>query len=245
MSLSVCDLPRALVLGLGLAALLAACRAAPLPEGNAEVSTLNQPAPSGATLLGPGDVLRVSVYGHPELSTPTQAPPHGTRVDADGWLSLPLIDPIQVDGENLAQTREAITTALARFVQDPRVDLSLVEQSARRVYLYGEVAQPGAYVLDRPLNVYQALSLGGGFTRQADREKIVLLRGPAENLEVHVIDGETPQGDGLAALRPDDFLFVRRSGAGRFSDEMLPILSGISSSLAAAATVLLVEERLD
>ena len=230
---------------LALSLLISACRAAPLPEGNAEVSTLHEPTPPGMVLLGPGDVLRVSVFGHPELSTPTQAPPHGTRVDAEGWLSLPLIGPIQVDGESLTQTREAVSVALARFVQDPKVDLSVVEHGARRVYLYGEVTNPGAYVLDRPLNVYQALSLGGGFTRQADREKIVLLRGPAENLEVHVIDGETPEARGLAALRPDDFLFVRRSGAGRFSDEMLPILTGISSSLAAAATVLLVEERLD
>jgi polysaccharide export outer membrane protein len=166
-------------------------------------------------------------------------------VAPDGRLSLPLVGPIDVRGTDLEEARARITTALAQFVQDPRVDLSVVEYASRRVYLYGEVREPGAYVLDRPLNVYQALSLGGGFTRQADRKKVVLVRGTPEDLEVIVVDGETPEAGGFTALRSDDFIFVRRSGAGRISDEILPYLTGISTSLASAATLLLVEERLD
>jgi hypothetical protein len=47
------------------------------------------------------------------------------------------------------------------------------------------------------------------------------------------------------ALRPDDLVFVRRSGAGKFTDEILPILAGISSSLSSAATLVLIDDQLN
>ena len=72
----------------------------------------------------------------------------------------------------------------------------------------------------------------------------MILRGTPETLEVKVVDGETPNLDGLVALRPDDFLFVRRSGVGKFSDEVLPILTGISSTLGSAATLLVLNDQL-
>ena len=77
-----------------------------------------------------------------------------------------------------------------------------------------------------------------------DRERIVLLRERDGEVQVHLIDGETPDESGLVAIEPDDFIWIRRTGVGRFSEEILPILSGISSSLSSAATVLLIEDRL-
>jgi hypothetical protein len=94
------------------------------------------------------------------------------------------------------------------------------------------------------MTLYQALALGGGFTPRARREEIVLLRGTPENLEVFVFDGEYPETKGMNAIRPDDFVFVRRSGSGRFTDEVLPILSGIGSALGSIATVLLIEDQI-
>lgn len=237
------SLPRIAAL-VALAAALG-CRAADLPGPVVAAADLKSPAHGDELTLGPGDVVRVGVWGHPELSTPLLAAPYGTRIDPQGMLSLPLVGPVAVADKSVGEAREAIAAALATYVQGPRVDVSVVEYASRRFYLYGEVQKPGAQVLDRPLNVYQALSLGGGFTPRADRARIVLLRGTPPDLQVCVFDGESPRVDGLVAIRPDDFLFVRRTGAGRFSDEALPILTGISSSLAAVATLLLIDRQID
>ena len=230
--------------GLLLAAVVlfaSSCTSAPEPE---ELD-LEVPGDAGPPLtLGANDVLSVNVYGHPELSTPIAPGFLGKRVDPEGFLSLPLIGPVAVQGLTVRAAQERIQEAYAEYMQDPKVDVSVVEYSARRFYLYGEVNEPGPYTLDRGLNVYQALSMGGGFTSGADRDQIILLRQVAEEVEVHVIDGEGPVSAGLLPVRAGDFLFVRRSGSGRFRDEILPIVSGISSSLSTVATLLLIEDRL-
>lgn len=215
-------------------------------EPTAEHSTLSNALAWDELTLGPGDVVRVGVYGYPDLS----APPHantasGSRIDGEGNLSLPLVGAVYVAGMNMSEARCAISAAFAAFVQDPRIDASVIEYAARRFYLYGEVEKPGAFTLDRPLTIYQALALGGGFTNKADRDDVVLLRGTPDNLEVHRFDAEVPTARGMFAIRPDDFVFVRRTNAGKFSDEVIPYLSGISSSLASMATVLLIDDQLD
>jgi protein involved in polysaccharide export with SLBB domain len=223
---------------------LASCRSTPLPRSSAP-SSLSSTLSWGDVTLGPGDLLRVGVFAHPELSTPYSVQPSGTRIDPQGNLSMPLVGPIALRGLTLQGAREAITAAFAQYVKDPKIDVALVEQVSRRFYLYGEVQKPGSYVLDRPLYLYQALALGGGFTTRARRDEVVLLRGTPENLEVHVFDGETPGREGLIAVRPDDFVFVRRSNAGSFTDEVLPYLSGIGSALGSAATLILIEDRIE
>lgn len=229
----------------GCVAFLSGCAAqADLPVTTARVSTLSTDLATAPVTLGPGDLVRVHVFGHPELSTPVLTTPSGTRVDPEGNLSLPLIGAVPVKDLSVGAAREAVTAAFERYVKEPRVDLSVVEFSARRFYLFGEVNAPGSYVLDRSLNLYQALSYGKGFTPAARREEVVLLRGSPGDLEVHVFDGETPSADGLVAVQADDFVFVRRSGAGRFSHEALPVLLGIGSALGSIATLLLIEDQL-
>jgi polysaccharide export outer membrane protein len=232
-------------LSAALVALLAlgACATPSVPE------RLELRAPSPGDLaarefrLGPNDIVRVGVHGHPELSTPASDRFDGTRVDPDGTLSLPLVGPLAVEGLTLGEARERVTTAYGAYMKEPRIDLSVLEFAARRFYLYGEVETPGAYTMDRPLSVYQALTFGGGFRSTAARRQIVLLRETDAEVEVHVIDGETVASAGLMEVRPDDFLFVMRSGSGRFREEALPILTGISATLASVGSLILIEDR--
>lgn len=193
--------------------------------------------------LGPNDVVRVSVYGRPSLSTPETTQRSGTRIDPEGLLSLPLVGPVPVGGLTLSEARERITAAYAVYVQDPRLDVSVTEYASRRFYIYGEVQAPGAYPLDRPLTVYQALTLGGGFAPHAWREEIVLLREVPDGVRVEVIDGSEPDPKGLMPLLPDDFLFVRRTATGKFVEEVMPYLTSVSQSLSTAASLILIEDR--
>ena len=136
-----------------------ACTSTPAtPTPTAQISTLSTELDWSAFPLGPQDIVRVGVYGHGDLGT------SGGRVDMEGNLSLPLVGPVKVAGLSVSQARLAITAAYAQFVKDPRVDVSIVNHSARRFYVLGEVARPGSLELERPLNVMQAMALAGGFT---------------------------------------------------------------------------------
>jgi polysaccharide export outer membrane protein len=238
-------LSRAIAAAAALSILGACASNEPMPS-TAASSTMTARLAWDELTLGPNDVVRVGVYGHPELS----APPHentasGSRIDGEGNLSLPLVGAVHVAGMTMSDARTAITSAFARYVQDPKIDASVIEYSARRFYLYGEVQKPGAYAFDRPLTLYQALTYGGGYTSRANRDQVILLRGTSpENLEVLRFDAESPQTEGFTALRPDDLVFVRRSGTGKFSDEVLPILTGIASSLSSIATLILIDDQL-
>ena len=233
------------LIALGLfMALAGACQTPEIPESLPVPVRTPEALALREFRLGANDIVRVGVHGHPELSTPASQRFDGTRVDPDGHLSLPLIGVVPVLDLTLKEAREQVTLAYAKFMKEPRVDFSVIEYAARRFYLYGEVQEPGAVTMDRPLNVYQALSMGGGFTPTAARNQIVLLRETASEVEVHVINGERIDAMGLMDIRPDDFLFVMRSGSGRFRDEALPILTGISSTMSSLATVLLIEDRL-
>lgn len=225
------------------AALASGCKSRPLPRSTASTPTISNELDWSMLTIGPGDILRVGVLGHPELSTPPGTP-GGTRVDDQGLLSLPLVGDVPIGDKTLAAARTMIRDAFAKYVKDPNVDVSVLAYGARKFYLFGEVTHPGAFVMDRPLDVYQALAEGGGFTPRAWRQKVVLLRGRPDSLEVKVIDCEYPDMRGMIAVRPDDMLFVRRTGAGKFSEEFLPILTGISASLGSIATLILIDDRL-
>jgi protein involved in polysaccharide export with SLBB domain len=222
---------------------LGACRLPAVPEHiGLPVTAVPEPRPLP---LGPNDMVRIGVFGHPELSTTVTPDGRGTRIDSEGNVQVPLVGPVHLDGLLPSEARVAVQDALAEvLVDEPVVDLAVVEYASRRFYVYGEVQKPGAYAIDRTLNAYQGLALGGGFTRTARRDDVLLVRAVEGGVEVIRLDGESPSAGGLVTLQPDDLLFVRRSGPGKFSDEVLPILSGLSSSLGSVATILLIEDRL-
>lgn len=231
---------------IGLTALaLGACATPPLSEPTARASTFSTQLEWGEVVLGPGDVVRIGVFAHPELSTPYSQNPSGTRVDPEGNVALPLVGAVRIAGLSVGDARNAVAAALATYVKEPKVDVSVVEWSARRVYVLGEVARAGSFVLDRPLRALDALALAGGLNGKARHDEVVLLRGTPEALEVHVFDASTPDARAFVALRDGDVVFARRSGAGRFSDEALPILQGIGSALSSIATLILIDDQLD
>jgi polysaccharide export outer membrane protein len=185
--------------------------------------------------------VQVTVFGHPESSTPVE----GALLDPDGRLDLPLAGPLALGGLTLEEARAAVRADLARFLRDPQVSIGLLESASRRFYLFGEVEECGAHPLDRPLTALQALSLGGGFLPGADREQVCLLRGEKDALEVYFFNGATPGPDGLVAVQPDDLIFVRLSGAGTFRDQVFPIVQSLVPPLAALASLVLIVDKLD
>jgi protein involved in polysaccharide export with SLBB domain len=228
-----------LVLVLGSAAACAWTQAPPLAEGTVVSQVAEGTAPS--LFLAPGDRISVQVFMHPESSTPEQ----GARLDAEGRLDLPLIGPIALAGLTPAEARAHLTAELGRFLRAPEVSLNVIELGSRRVFIFGEMERPGGYPLERPLTALQALTMAGGFRPGADREHVALLRGTKDALQVYFFNGATPGVDGLVFVQPDDFLFVRLSGAGTFRDQLLPIVQSIVPPITGLASLVVVADQLN
>jgi len=233
--------PAPLIL-LVLAATLGACRwakAPPLAEGNVP-STVAE-TPHSSVRLGAGDRVSVVVFNHPESSTGEL----GLLLDSEGQLDLPPIGPVSLAGLTPEEARARLRDEFARYLRTPNVSFNVLELRARRVYIFGEVERPGAYPLDRSLNALQALTLAGAFRPGADRKQVALLRGERDALQVYFFNGATPGPDGLVAVQPDDFLFVRLSGAGTFRDQVLPIVQSLVPPITGFASLLVVADQLN
>ena len=115
--------------------------------------------------LGAGDVVSVSVYMHPDLSVPQPGVAAsgmvGTLVSNDGNIQLPLIGVVHVAGMTTVQLKALLTRLYARYVIDPKVYVQLQLAHSIRYYLLGEFTTPGLVYSDRPLNVLEAMALGG------------------------------------------------------------------------------------
>ncbi len=220
---------------------LAACNAPPLPES----VIANPPDPFEVEptpfTLGPGDLVRVDVFGQLPLSTSET----GQRLDFQGRLNLPLLDPLTLVGLDLDGAREAITEALKRYLVAPQVSVYILEYASRVCFIYGEVEKPGAVVLNRPYNALTALSLAGTPTIDADLEQVAVLRGRADELAVYYFNAETPGPDGMFAIQPNDFIFVRESGAGTFRSQILPVVQTLVPPVATLASLIIAANSFD
>lgn len=119
--------------------------------------------------VGPGDVILVAVYGHPELSIGQYTASFvqgaerlaGLAVDNDGTLQLPLVGPVQVSGKTTTELRSYLEQQLAVYIKEPKVLVQVVFTSSIRYYLLGQFSTPGLKTSDRPLRLLEAMSLGG------------------------------------------------------------------------------------
>ena len=137
--------------------------------GQEEVSVVPQ-KPRGDYNLGAGDLVQVVVWKNEDVSGEF-------RVRPDGKFSMPLIGDILAEGSTADSISMQVEQKLKLFIESPYVSTIVVEAASNRIYVLGEVANPGAYAVDGSLTVLQALALAGGFTEFASKEKMVLVRG--------------------------------------------------------------------
>jgi len=127
-------------------------------------------------IIGPEDVIEVSVWKSPDLSTTIMVRP-------DGMISLPLIGDIQASSHTAKELKEEIAQKLTEYKQDPIVSIIVKEANSQAIYVTGEVARPGKYPLRSETTIVQAITLAGGFTQWADKDQIVIIRKSPMNPE--------------------------------------------------------------
>jgi protein involved in polysaccharide export with SLBB domain len=122
--------------------------------------------------IRPGDVIKVHVWGHDELSG--EFP-----IDENYDMLYPLIGAINVRTMSVTQLRERLNTDLGQLFQRPFLTLTPLF----RVAVLGEVVKPGLYSVDPTMTVFDLLALAGGPLRTANQRKLQLIRG-GENIRV-------------------------------------------------------------
>lgn len=140
-------------------------------------------------LIGPGDVIQVIVWDHPELTIPAgsfrDAETSGQQVGEDGYMYYPYVGMIKAEGMNVAALRDVLTSRLSRYIQNPQLDVRVVGFRSKRVYVVGEVQTPGVLPLnDLPMTIADAISLSGGLTPAAWKSGVNVSR----NGKVYEID---------------------------------------------------------
>lgn len=154
------------------------------------------PAEPYEYLVAPGDVLRVTVWEHPELTNPsgTDEELSGRVVNADGRLYFPYVGATQAAGRNVRQIREQITAGLTSVIRSPKVDVSVLQYRGQRVFISGQVRSPGVQpVTDLSPDLVDMLARAGGITDEADLSDVLVTRGEARarvNLEAMYYRGD-------------------------------------------------------
>lgn len=134
-----------------------------------ELPAQNQNKVVGEYRIQPGDKLDVMVWKEPDLTKEVLVSP-------DGRISFPLTGNISVKGKSLAQVEQEIANRISGYIPDPVVTVSAKELAGHKIFVIGKVNKPGEYVVNRDVDVMQALSMAGGVTSFADINDITVLR---------------------------------------------------------------------
>ncbi|ACK80941.1 polysaccharide biosynthesis/export domain protein [Acidithiobacillus ferrooxidans ATCC 23270] len=199
--------------------------------------------------LGAGDVVSVSVYLHPDLSIPSPMTSTtglaGAIVTNDGNIQLPLLGVVHVAGMTTTQLQTRLTRLYAQYVIDPKVNVQLQVAHSIRYYLLGEFIKPGLVYSDRPLNVLEAMALGGSvnladadlrgaYVVQDGRKlpvnfhKLILAGDLQQNIPLKT--GDTVLIPSITTMRAYVFGAVNKAGPVPFVNGRLSLLQALSDA---------------
>lgn len=156
-------------------------------------------------LIQPGDVLQISVWREPDLQLEVMVRP-------DGGISAPLLGEVVAEGKSVAGFRSEVADKFRKYVPDAEVTVAVKQPAGNKVYVIGMVNRPGEFVLNRRVDVMQALSMASGVAKFADIKKITILRRSGESQEAIPFDySQVEKGKGLEqniVLKPGDVVVV-------------------------------------
>lgn len=154
-------------------------------------------------LLYPGDELNIRFPTASELN-------RDVRVGPDGRIQLALIGQVMAADRSLPELSSDLERAYGTQLRRPVVEITLAQSAPLKVWVDGEVGQPGVYDMPGDIDAWQAIIMAGGFRPSARRSEVALIRrGPGSVRMMRVID--LRQRLSPVALRRSDILFVPRT----------------------------------
>jgi polysaccharide export outer membrane protein len=149
-------------------------------------------------VLGPNDLLKITVYDHKDLET-------RARVSENGIITFPLLGEIQAASLTIQQLEQRITALLADgYIVKPHVSV-FVEEFRVVIYVTGEVSKPGSYPFQEGMTILKAVALAGGFTDKAAPGRTKIIRKGTDGREV------TIRARMEDSLQPEDVVVVAES----------------------------------
>ncbi len=183
--------------------------AAPPPAGPEQAAVAAATAARPLLQLGPGDQVKMDVFGRPEMDTTTY-------IADDGTIRVPLAGAVIIGGLSPSEASQKVEAALkqGQFLVDPHVTLTVVQSRSQRVSVLGEVKAPGRYPIESNTTVLDLLAQAGGATEKGS-DTIYILRpdsqGNLQRLAVNLkgtVDSKDAAPAVLQTLRGGDSIFV-------------------------------------
>jgi len=176
------------------------------PEGAKAGTPADSTGPSAEIKLGAGDLIEVSVYNVPELSTKA-------RIGNSGDVYLPLVDYVHVGDLTTEEAQSLLEKRLedGGFVRNPHVTIFVDESNSQGVTVLGEVAKPGIYPDLGDHKLYEIISEAGGFTPMAARKAAIIRRNRAEAIQVNLPRNLSEDLTGNVEVLPGDTITVPKA----------------------------------
>jgi polysaccharide export outer membrane protein len=174
----------------------------PIPRQSSPPHADRQSDPS--LQLGVGDLIELTVYDVPELTTKT-------RISSTGDIYCALIGPTHVAGLTIEEAARLIEERLSAFLKDPYVSLFVTEYASQGASVLGEVSKPGVYPVLGEQHLYDLISASGGLTEKAGHSITVTHRSDPDNPVVLSVSrnlSDNPQSN--IRVFPRDTIIVRK-----------------------------------
>jgi polysaccharide biosynthesis/export protein len=155
-------------------------------------------------VIGPGDTLAINIWKEPSLSGPVKVRP-------DGYVTLPLINEVQVVGLTTARLRKLLEEKYKEFTVDPFITIRVEGIASSEVFLVGQVVRPGAYTFAGSDTILQLLTRAGGLSPFADRDNIRIVRRESTKIIEYIVDYDAIIKGDLKQdilLRPGDRIII-------------------------------------
>ena len=161
--------------------------------------------------ISPADLIEITIYREADLG-------RIVRVSQNGSVSLPLVGTVQLGGLTPGEAQDLIAGKMKDFLKDPQVTIFIKDYGNKKVFVLGEVAKPGSYDLppESRLTILEAVSMAGGFTQIAARDRTKIIRTTPAGISQSIIveiSAITHKGekDKDIPLEPNDVVYVPQS----------------------------------
>jgi len=161
-------------------------------------------------LIGPGDILEVKVWRHPDLDTTMVVRP-------DGKISFPLIGSLSVCDLTTRTVEDRITVGLSKVINEPKVTVNVSGFQSKKIFVLGEVLRPGVYPFEGRVTVLDAISKASGYKEDTAALKSVMLirkgyvaKPEVLRLNIYNVISKGDLKDNIY-LEPQDIIFVPKT----------------------------------
>lgn len=161
--------------------------------------------------VAPQDILRVTVWNHPELNNPSGVlnDLQGRVINNDGYFFYPYAGQVKAAGRTVREIRDELAKKLSAVLVEPQVDVSVLTYRGKRAFVMGQVEKPGVVpITDVPLTITDLIGQGGGLKPEADLRSATLMRdGKSTPIDLYALyyQGDISQN---LRLQPGDILTV-------------------------------------